>query len=73
MLSARSWELRRASALVQGEVTVVSASSYMESCAYLKSIDQTCRQWSSTRGVFDFLPALGAALPVRTGGCGWQH
>lgn len=32
-------------------VTVVSASCYVESCAYLKSIDQTCRQWASTGGL----------------------
>lgn len=50
-------------------VTVVSVSSYMESCAYLKSIDQTCRQYLP--GVcLNFLLALGAALPVNGGVAG---
>lgn len=50
-------------------VTVVSVSSYMESCAYLKSIDQTCRHYLP--GVcLNFLLALGAALPVNGGVAG---
>lgn len=54
-------------------VTVVSASCYMESCAYLKSIDQTCRQWASTRGSVLITCLLWELLSAGTEGCGCQH